>query len=508
MIASPILFYVVTGIIILSLEADARVGGGHSYGGGSRSSGSGSRSSGFSGSSYSGSGGGGFIIDVIYWIIRICLRYPAFGIPFAIVIILMIYMYYKKAHQFDDYYSAYEAKTPARLINQTRDYVQEIQKYDPYFSYPLFKDFIFSLYSQFHELRGEKKLDLLSQYFSEDLINKYNRNEVLANVESIVVGNCQLQSVQISTEDLVLNIFFTANYTEIYKDGKSQRFSLKETWKLKRSMKVVSKPPEEILVISCPNCGAPVTETTQGKCFSCGETNKNGKFGWYIFQISTIKDFYTEARNTSGLMTTSIVEEGTKLPTVRDPMIDQTLNVQFKNRSDLEYARQRFVDIFMNLQKAWTLQKWEKARPFETDTLFQSHHYWIEDYKKKKEVNIIDKIDIEKVVPVAFYQDEYYQSFTVRIFANMIDYTQNETGKIILGSKSKKIEFSEYWTFIKGIGSNQKTAKIKNTANCPSCGAELKVAMTGQCEFCGTKITLGQFDWVLSQIEQDEEFNL
>ena len=42
--------------------------------------------------------------------------------------------------------------------------------------------------------------------------------------------------------------------------------------------------------------------------------------------------------------------------------------------------------------------------------------------------------------------------------------------------------------------------------NCPNCGAPLKVNNAGVCEFCGGKITSGEFDWVLSRIEQDESY--
>ncbi|MCB0370292.1 MAG: Tim44 domain-containing protein, partial [Bdellovibrionales bacterium] len=191
-----------------------------------------------------------------------------------------------------------------------------------------------------------------------------------------------------------------------------------------------------------------------------------------------------------------------------DPRISQDMKNYFPNHSDLEYARNRFVDIFMNLQKSWTEQRWELARPYETDSLFQSHNYWIKDYQKKGEKNYLEKINVTKIVPVFLYNDKFYTSLTVRIYAEMIDYTLNKTGKVILGSKSKKVSFSEYWTFIKGTGSNQKPAKSHDINLCPSCGAGLKISMTGICEFCGSKITLAQFDWVLSQIEQDEEFNL
>jgi predicted amidophosphoribosyltransferase len=41
---------------------------------------------------------------------------------------------------------------------------------------------------------------------------------------------------------------------------------------------------------------------------------------------------------------------------------------------------------------------------------------------------------------------------------------------------------------------------------CPNCGAPLNVNMAGRCEHCDAKITSGEFDWVLSRIEQDEAY--
>jgi predicted amidophosphoribosyltransferase len=75
---------------------------------------------------------------------------------------------------------------------------------------------------------------------------------------------------------------------------------------------------------------------------------------------------------------------------------------------------------------------------------------------------------------------------------------------VLRGSKTKPMQFSEYWTFIRSRRS--KTKKSENQ-NCPNCGAPLKVSMAGECEYCRSKITNGDFDWVLSRIEQDEAYS-
>jgi hypothetical protein len=48
--------------------------------------------------------------------------------------------------------------------------------------------------------------------------------------------------------------------------------------------------------------------------------------------------------------------------------------------------------------------------------------------------------------------------------------------------------------------------KPRTDRGCPSCGAELKAGMGGTCEYCGAHVTRGEFDWVLSRIDQDEAY--
>ena len=49
--------------------------------------------------------------------------------------------------------------------------------------------------------------------------------------------------------------------------------------------------------------------------------------------------------------------------------------------------------------------------------------------------------------------------------------------------------------------------QVADGDTCPSCGAPTdKVNMAGTCEYCGAHLTRGEFDWVLSKIEQDESY--
>ena len=91
----------------------------------------------------------------------------------------------------------------------------------------------------------------------------------------------------------------------------------------------------------------------------------------------------------------------------------------------------------------------------------------------------------------------------MRLFAKGLDYVVDDSGKVLSGSKSRQRAYSEYWTLVRGT--NRKGPTRTDLA-CPSCGAPLDINMVGDCKYCKAKVTTGDFDWVLSKIEQDEAY--
>ena len=41
---------------------------------------------------------------------------------------------------------------------------------------------------------------------------------------------------------------------------------------------------------------------------------------------------------------------------------------------------------------------------------------------------------------------------------------------------------------------------------CPNCGAPLEINQVGECRYCKAAVTSGRFDWVLSRIEQEDDY--
>ena len=489
-------------------EALARVGGGQSYGGGRSGGGSGE--------------GAGFILWILFRLLLLTFEYPAIGIPLDIIIIgAVAYFYFKRDKAQPSFCSADGAEN--RLADYVlggsnavapaaRSFTQEfnqLRKFDPNFSEITFTDFCYALYARAQDGRGRKTLDELSPYLSDAsrsaLLKRNPPN--LMSVTGVIIGSMQVSGVQGLASPLVMiSVDFEANYTEMVagKDGRAEEMAyyVRERWVLERNREVLSPPPEQATALHCPRCGAALMKDTTGACAFCGARIESGEFQWFVRSITLLSQ---EGRGP--LLTSTAPEVGTDYPSVVQPNLQNVMAYFQQNNPTFNWvefdARARL--IFNELQVAWSTLQWERARPHETDNIFQMHQYWIEAYKRQGLRNALDNFRITAIQPVKIREDAFYNSITLRIWAEGNDYTVDTTGKVVSGSKTKIRRWSEYWTFIRNR--NAKPAHARADLNCPNCGAPLKVNVTGICEYCHGKVTSGEFDWVLSKIEQDESYS-
>ncbi|MGH9930571.1 MAG: TIM44-like domain-containing protein [Pyrinomonadaceae bacterium] len=501
-------------LLLLPLEVLARVGGGGSYSGGG----------GHGGGSGGGGGDGGGIILIVRMLIWLTVEYPAVGVPVDVVVVgFVVYRFAKRGQKAAETFSSGSMKASIEttafgfglntdaLRPETfdREFAQ-LRKFDPNFSEIVFTDFCYALYGKAHDARGHgaKTLDQFSPYLSDaarkSLLQRNSKG--LKEVKGIIVGGMRIADMGgLETPTVNVILLFETNYTEVVSANGGQpremSYYVRERWQLERKRDVLSPPPAQATALHCPKCGAPLQKDTVGACAFCGTKIESGEFQWYVRSIGLLS---TEAKGP--LLTSDVPEVGTDLPSVVQPGFTE-IRVEFeKNNPSFSWgefqARARL--IFDELQAAWSTLNWERARPHETDNLFQMHQYWIDAYKRQQLRNALDQCRITALQPVKIKEDKFYNSITLRIGAQGYDYTIDEGGNVVSGSKSNLRYWSEYWTFIRSR--NAKPAPAKADLNCPNCGAPLRVNNAGVCEFCGGKITSGEFDWVLSRIEQDESY--
>lgn len=494
------------GLLLLAGSAWARVGGGESYGGGGGGSGG-------------GDGGGEVIVEIVYWLLYLTIKVPAVGIPLDIVAIGGAIYFYRNNKADRSSASAHALGQATRTRSAVAEGIAKLRQTDPYFSIHPFLDFVGLLFVRYQQARGKNRFEPLAAHLGPDLLKAARATPGqalprLVEVENVIVGAARVISFsEAEAGDVAIVMEIEANFTEVRKaqDGKPDRQDLYvlERWAFVKNPATPSKPPETISSLRCPSCGASGELTLEGRCGHCSQVVNNGKFHWVVRGINPMqKRKKTSLEVTKG----GGVEVGTEVPTVYTP--DLQAQRHALEAEDPEFAWPAFEakarECFLALQAAWTEMKWDRARAFETDHLFETHRFWIERYREAKLNNRVEDVRIERVTPVKVDRDAYFEAITVRIWARALDYTVDSAGNVVAGSKSRPRRFSEYWTFIRRLSTARRpTAAPKDPEAafcCPSCGAPVTLTQTAICEYCGAKVASGEFGWVVSLIEQDEAY--
>lgn len=484
-----------------------RPGGGNSYSGSSHSSSSrssGSFSHSFGGGSYgSGSFGGPMVFgdgDIPTWLILL-------GLAALVVIALVVvprYLEWQRQQQGDggdeEPIPRMDGGTPAAR----RELARLREELDPDFSLVLFQDFLYALFAEAHQARARgARMDQLAPYLAEQARQALRAGTQPDEVKGVIVGALRVEAaggMEAESAQVAADVVFESNYTEVL-SGQERTLYAVERWSLVRGKQARSRPPEKVRAFTCPSCGAPLSALRGSTCSYCQRVVDTGEFDWLVTNVEVMT---LEPRG--ALFSQGEVEEvGTELPTVVDGDLNARMQA-FQQRDpsfDWERLQARVGLVFGELQEAWSNREWTRARPYVSDRLFQSLSWWMDAYKRDRLRNVTEGGRITGIELCRVDSDRWYDALTIRVHASSLDYTIGDDGRLRAGSRTAPREYTEYWTLIRG-------AQVKRAASadksCPKCGAPLKIDMAGSCEYCQARVTSGEFDWVLSMIEQDESY--
>lgn len=480
------LFFVLFALL-LSLDAEARVGGGQSFGGG--------------GSGGSGDSGAiGLLLELLFrFLIWLCWHHPVIGIPLTTVVVIGLWFFFLK-----DGGTALKNKArSAQLMREAPSAsTEELNDLDPLFSEPLFLDYVQLVYTRFWQTIPSGKFERLRAHTSQELVSVHGSKPQPKSINNIIFGSIKIDSIKNGARWQTITVSILSNFIVKGQNDISDKRLRIEKWKFRRRRGVPSLGPEKLRSLNCPNCGSNLPVNDKGQCQNCDAPRTDGCLQWEANYLSVVSD---SRLNPIDLKLGGGMEPGVNLPTRYASDLSLGLRDFISRHPDwtTEKFEMRASHIFMSLQSSWSSQEWGKSRPYQSDSLFKVHAFWIQQYKDEKMWNKNKDPKILKIEIVKVKADSWLESITIRMHASMIDWTEKE-GRVISGSKSDERIFSEYWTFIRSIGAISKAEKIDA---CPSCGAPLdNVNMSGICGYCDTHITTGHFDWVLSRIEQAEAY--
>jgi predicted lipid-binding transport protein (Tim44 family) len=478
----------VIALLLLVGEALARAGGGHGYSGG-----------GSSGGGYSGGGGssgsGGDGLGLLLWLV---IEQPCIGVPLVIVVVVFLVMQNRNRGNARTVYRSQPAETPMRRAAADPSFLLAL---DPNFSQPLFLDLARLVYTRAQEERGRRNWAALRPFVSDTVIAALERRGNVKEVREVIIGAAGLSRAELRGDAAVLTVAIDANYTEV--TDTERQWLVRESWTFSRVAATPSPGPDRMRTLACPNCGNPSDTRADGTCTRCDAVVVDGRLQWQVTD-ATLVDRQPLARIV--LAPGGGVEEGTRNPTITAPDLSAQMRRFTARHADFEWPafRARVEETFRRIQAAWSVGDAATLRPLETDFLYQQHRYWLERYKRERLRNRVEEVQVGDVVPAKLTMDAYLEAITVRVFASVRDWTEDANGKVVGGSKDYQRVFSEYWTFLRSTGS---TSKAVDLDHCPSCGAPLdRVNESGVCGYCEAKVTGGEFDWVLSTIDQDDGY--
>lgn len=184
--------------------------------------------------------------------------------------------------------------------------------------------------------------------------------------------------------------------------------------------------------------------------------------------------------------------------------------LRFKTRNNGHLNEKEFykkVDTaFHAIQKAWSKKDLKEVRHFLSDGMYQKFNVQFKMMNLLKQNNSLSNIKIHHIYADSFEADGDYDIIHVGIEASLSDYfVCNLDSRFNSGGEEC---FIEYWSFIRKTGKG-KYFDLYNSHACPSCGGMLedKLGEVGKCPYCNTLINNGEYDWVLSEITQANDYS-
>lgn len=160
--------------------------------------------------------------------------------------------------------------------------------------------------------------------------------------------------------------------------------------------------------------------------------------------------------------------------------------------------------LFVKLQQAWTKRNWAEIRPFETEKLFEQHKSQLQGYINNNQINVMDRICVLNAELFDYRISGDKEILTIKLTSRMQDYIIDATTKKVLRGDPKIERTNSYLlTFERKFGVQTKPGTMElNTTNCPNCGAPTQITSSGECEYCGSIVTIGEYNWCLANLER------
>jgi predicted lipid-binding transport protein (Tim44 family) len=164
----------------------------------------------------------------------------------------------------------------------------------------------------------------------------------------------------------------------------------------------------------------------------------------------------------TGYGTMQYQNTGYEIPHSMPSREDSTFNepdfrsIQMMDRS---FDPSRFLksaqDLFFKIQGAWNRQDAAALGSLCGSELMRTWEQELADLRARGRKNRMENIALSSSEITEAWTEMGQDYVTVRLQANLLDYTVDErSGAVVAGSSSEPVEFEEFWTFSRAVGPN------------------------------------------------------
>jgi uncharacterized Zn finger protein (UPF0148 family) len=167
---------------------------------------------------------------------------------------------------------------------------------------------------------------------------------------------------------------------------------------------------------------------------------------------------------------------------------------------------QKVQNSFLSIQDAWQKKDLKDVRRWISDGVYQRYTAQFAMMNKLSQVNKLSNIQIRGIRLAKTATDGFYRTADVAVSFSMDDSFVSDKYPQFNESFRGDSD-TEFWTFIKR--DDAKPGKdLYSTDSCPNCGAPLenKMGEISRCGSCGTLTNNASYDWVLSEITQQDDY--
>ncbi|MBU1534809.1 TIM44-like domain-containing protein [Myxococcota bacterium] len=171
---------------------------------------------------------------------------------------------------------------------------------------------------------------------------------------------------------------------------------------------------------------------------------------------------------------------------------------------DEKAFKEKVHTCFMEIQKAWEKKELGPVRRWISDGVYQRFNMQFRMMDLLKQKNTLESLTVKNIQIDSIESDGAFDIINVAIRAIVVDKFVSQLDPSL--NSGGKEEFLEFWSFIRKRGNPEKDAYSENS--CPNCSSPLPEGMgeVSKCDACGSIINSGEYDWVLSEITQADDY--